>query len=888
MKQFQVTGMTCASCSARVEKAVNKLEGVSSVSVNLLMNSMQVEGNASTQSIIDAVENAGYKASEMIKSGKDSTRLDGANHTNAVMREDLSRNLNLENKQEFKRVRLRLLISGCLLLPLMYVSMGHMMWNWPLPERFANNHVAMGIYQLLLSAMIMIVNQRFFISGFKSLFHLAPNMDSLVAIGSLSSFAYSVYALFAMSDAVVMGNHAKVMQYMDEFYFESAAMILTLITVGKLLESLAKGKTTDALNSLIKLTPKTATVIRDGVEQIILVEDVAIGDTFIVRPGESIPIDGKVISGESAVDEAALTGESIPVDKRMDDSVYAATINQSGFLTCKASKTADNTTFAKIIQMVSDAAGSKAPIAKIADRVSGIFVPSVIGISIITILVWLFLKYPIGFALARGISVLVISCPCALGLATPVAIMVGTGIGAKNGILFKNATALEQTGKVHTIVLDKTGTITKGEPYVTDIVTLDFVSSEELLLLAYSLEQKSEHPLSKAIISYGNASGIGVPKEVTQFESIPGNGLSGVIDGETIYGGNRTLIEKKHSLSPKLNEEIEKLSLQGKTPLLFATNKRLLGIIAVADVLKENSKISIQQLKKMGVNVVMLTGDNQRCANAIGKQVEIDTVIADLMPDGKLKELEHLKQSGKVLMVGDGINDAPALTTADIGMAVGNGTDIAMEAADVVLMQSELSQVVTALKLSQETLKNIKENLFWAFFYNVIGIPLAAGVYYPLWGLKLSPMFGAAAMSLSSFCVVLNALRLNTKRFKFETESRNKEKGKVLVVDSNLEESKEQKIYVTNITIKNIENNNEQLEEEKESKKMTKTMKINGMMCGHCEARVKKVLEELAGVSLAKVSHEEGTAVVTCDDTVTNEMLTQCVAAQDYEVVSVE
>ncbi len=840
MEQYSVTGMSCAACSSRVEKAVSKVPGVTSCSVSLLTNSMGVEGTAAEQEIIKAVEDAGYGAAKKgaIAGGK------------PVITEMAGEEL-LKDR-ETPLLRQRLIASLGFLIVLMYISMGHMMWGWPLPAFLEGNHIAVGLFQLLLTIIIMVINQKFFISGFKSLFHKAPNMDTLVALGSTAAFVYSTYALFAMTDAQVKGNSNMVMEYMHEFYFESAAMILTLITVGKMLEARSKGKTTDALKSLMKLAPKTAILVIDGVETEVSIDQVKTGDIFVVRPGENIPVDGVVLEGNSAVNEAALTGESIPIDKEKGDHVSAATINQSGYLRCEATRVGEDTTLSQIIQMVSDAAATKAPIAKVADKVSGVFVPTVIIIAALTIFIWLLAGKDIGFALARGISVLVISCPCALGLATPVAIMVGNGVGAKNGIMFKTAVSLEEAGKMQIVALDKTGTITQGEPEVTDIITAKGIISQELLQLAFSLEKKSEHPLAGAIIRYAKNQNI-EEFEVTDFTALPGNGLSAVIEGEMLAGGNALFISKQAEVPEELKKQAEKLAGEGKTPLYFAKGKRLIGIIAVADIIKEDSPKAVQELKDMGIHVVMLTGDNERTANAVGKLAGVDEVIAGVLPDGKENVIRSLQNKGKVAMVGDGINDAPALTRADIGIAIGAGTDIAIDAADVVLMKSRLSDVAAAIRLSKATLKNIHENLFWAFIYNVIGIPLAAGIWIPIFGWQLNPMFGAAAMSLSSFCVVTNALRLNLVPIY--------KAGKI---------KKKKKI------------------EKMEEKGMTKTMKIEGMMCGHCEARVKKCLEAIPGVTEAAVSHEAGTAVVTLASEVTNETLTKAVEEQDYKVLSVE
>ena len=843
MEQYNVTGMTCAACQARVEKVVSKVPGVTSVSVSLLTNSMGVEGTALSTDIVAAVEKAGYHAS-----------VKGAEKESSQGAEALA-------DTETPKLLKRLIISLIFLMPLMYLSMGHMMWNWPLPGFLNNNHVGMGLAQLLFTVIIMVINQRFFISGFTSLIHRAPNMDTLVAMGATAAFSYSTYALFAMTVAQTAGNNKLVMSYMHEFYFESAAMILTLITLGKTLEAYSKGKTTDALKSLMNLAPKMATVVRNGQEQIISAEQVKKGDIFLVKPGESIPVDGIVLEGNSAIDEAALTGESIPVDKAEGDNVSAATINQSGFLKCEATRVGEDTTLSQIIKMVSDAAATKAPIAKIADKVSGIFVPAVITIAVITIIGWLLAGQTVGFALARGISVLVISCPCALGLATPVAIMVGNGVGAKNGILFKTAVSLEEAGKVDIVALDKTGTITTGQPKVTDIFPADGISEKELLEVAFALEKKSEHPLAKAIVEYGNEKKFTVPV-VEDFQAVPGNGLTGTLNNKTLIGGNLLFIEKSLSISEKIKHSAEQLASAGKTPLFFAKENRLLGMIAVADVIKEDSPQAIKELKAMGIHVVMLTGDNERTAKAIGEQAGVDNVIAGVLPDGKESVIRALGE--KVAMVGDGINDAPALTRADIGIAIGAGTDVAMDAADVVLMKSKLADVPAAIRLSRGVLRNIHENLFWAFFYNTIGIPLAAGLLIPVLGWKLNPMFGAAAMSLSSFCVVTNALRLNLLNIR----STKKDKKKQKAID---------------VSIININNN-----EKKEVNEMTKTMNIKGMMCGHCEAAVKKALEALPEVASAEVSHEKGTAVVTLEKEIADDVLKKTIEDKDYEVVEIK
>lgn len=847
MKQYTVTGMSCAACSARVEKAVSGVEGVSSCSVSLLTNSMGVEGTAAPADIIRAVEEAGYGASPK-GAGKEDRKSAGL-----AEQEDM-----LKDK-ETPLLKKRLWWSVGFLFILMYLSMGHMMWNFSLPGFLEGNHVAMGLIQLLLTIIIMVINQKFFISGFKSLWHRAPNMDTLVALGASAAFVYSTYALFAMTDAQVKGNMEAVMSYMHEFYFESAAMILTLITVGKMLEAHSKGKTTDALKSLMKLAPKTATVQRDGKEMEVSIEEVNKGDIFVVLPGENIPVDGIVLEGSSAVNEAALTGESIPVDKAAGDSVSAATLNQSGFLKCEAVRVGEDTTLSQIIQMVSDAAATKAPIAKAADRVSGVFVPAVITIAVITILVWLFAGESIGFALARGISVLVISCPCALGLATPVAIMVGNGMGARNGIMFKTAVSLEEAGKMNIVALDKTGTITSGEPKVTDVIAVDGVSKEDLIFYANALEMRSEHPLAKAIIEYAEESGVRTV-ETGDFQALPGNGLQAVLQGESLTGGNYKFISNRVSVPEEMKAQSEKLSEEGKTPLFFAREEKLLGIIAVADVIKEDSPKAVKELQNMGIRVVMLTGDNERTAKAIGAQAGVDEVIAGVLPDGKESVIRSLKEQGKVAMVGDGINDAPALTRADIGIAIGAGTDIAIDAADVVLMKSRLKDVPAAIRLSRAVLRNIHENLFWAFFYNVIGIPLAAGVWIPLFHWELNPMFAAAAMSLSSFCVVTNALRLNL--FKMYDAGRDK------------------KTANRNLKKKSIK--------KEEVKKMEKTMKIEGMMCEHCEARVKKCLKALSQVDSAQVSHKEGTAVVSLNADIDNAVLKKTVEDQDYKVVDIQ
>ena len=860
MKQYTVTGMSCAACSARVEKAVSKVDGVTSCSVSLLTNSMGVEGSATDAQIVEAVEQAGYGASP--KGTATESENDKANNS----LEQLKAAQDALVDRETPKLRNRLIASLIFLVVLMYFSMGHMMWGWPLPKFFNGNHVAMGLLQLLLTVAVMVINQKFFISGFKGLIHGAPNMDTLVALGSAASFGYSVYALFAMTAAQVNGDMDAVMSYMHEFYFESAAMILALITVGKMLEAHSKGKTTDALKSLMQLAPKTATVVRDGVEQEISVDAVKKGDIFVVRPGENIPVDGEIIEGTTAVNESALTGESIPVDKQPKDAVSAATVNQSGFIKCRATRVGEDTTLSQIIQMVSDAAATKAPIAKIADRVSGVFVPAVITIAIITIIAWLIAGETVGFALARGISVLVISCPCALGLATPVAIMVGNGKGAKSGILFKTAASLEATGRTQIVALDKTGTITSGEPKVTDIVPDETFFEEtgnnagKLLAIAASVEAKSEHPLAKAIMERAKTDEIAVA-EVTDFSAVVGNGLTAILAGKMIKAGNLAFVSKFVKVSDDMRAKAVEFSKEGKTPLFFAADDRLCGIIAVADTIKEDSPEAVRQLKNMGIRVVMLTGDNEQTANAIGKQAGVDEVIAGVLPDGKEAVIRKLKKQGRVAMVGDGINDAPALTRADMGIAIGAGSDVAIDAADVVLMKSRLIDVPAAVRLSRATLTNIHENLFWAFFYNVIGIPLAAGLWYPLLGWKLNPMFGAAAMSLSSFCVVTNALRLNLCRVydpKHDRKATPDRKNKT-----------------------NKPN-------ESEEKSMTKTMNIEGMMCGHCEARVKKALEALDAVSEAVVSHESGTAVVTLSSDISDEKLKETVEAEDYKVTSIQ
>ncbi len=899
MEQYTVTGMSCAACSARVEKEVSKVPGVSSCSVSLLTNSMGVEGTANPDAIIAAVVHAGYGAS--LKSMGTGNGIDAQGATRTGTGTDIGSEVSVMHgtagmsgrnsieqaedalaDRETPVMKRRLIASLVFLVVLMYFSMGHMMWNWPVPVFFAENHVAMGLLQMLLTIAVMVINQKFFINGFKGLLHRAPNMDTLIALGSGASFIYSTYALFAMTDAQVKGDIEGVMSYLHEFYFESAAMILALITVGKMLEARSKGKTTDALKGLMKLAPKTAVVVRDGVEVEVPVEQVKIGDEFVVRPGENIPMDGVVLEGTSAVNESALTGESIPVDKTVGDSVSTATLNQSGFLRCQATKVGEDTTLAQIIQMVSDAAATKAPIAKIADRVSGVFVPVVITIAVIAFLAWLLAGESVGFALARGISVLVISCPCALGLATPVAIMVGNGVGAKHGILFKTAVSLEETGKMQIVALDKTGTITNGEPKVTDIQPVAGIDKDELLSLAYALEKKSEHPLARAIVEEVSSRGVNITCDendsvscdvmqadalcctgkidrerlisVTDFQAVPGNGLYGKLGQDALYGGNLQYISSKVTVSEDMRLASQRLAEEGKTPLFFAKNDELIGIIAVADTIKEDSPKAVKELQNMGIHVVMLTGDNERTANAIGKQVGVDEVIAGVLPDGKEKIIRELQKKGKVAMVGDGINDAPALTRADMGIAIGAGTDVAVDAADVVLMKSVLSDVPAAIRLSRATLRNIHQNLFWAFFYNVIGIPLAAGVWYPIFGWELNPMFGAAAMSLSSFCVVSNALRLNL----------------VKIYDARKDKR------LKHVIVKMEEN------------KMERTMKIEGMMCGHCEASVKKCLEALPEVAEAKVSHVDGTAIVTLSAEISNEVLKKTVEDKDYKVLDIQ
>ena len=851
MEQYTITGMSCAACSARVEKAVGKVPGVTACSVSLLTNSMGVEGTASPQNIIRAVEQAGYGASPKA--------------AGPAQAQPAAAALDALADHETPKLKQRLIASLGFLLVLMYFSMGHMMWGWPLPAWFAGNHLAVALVELLLAGIVMVINQRFFISGFKSLLHRSPNMDTLVALGSTASFVWSTYAVFVMTDAQLHGDTARVMEYMMELYFESAAMILTLITVGKMLEARSKGKTTDALKSLMKLAPKTATLLREGREVEVPIEQVRRGDQFVVRPGENIPVDGVVLEGASAVNESALTGESIPVDKAPGDAVSAATVNQSGFLRCEATRVGEDTTLSQIIRMVSDAAATKAPIAKIADKVSGVFVPAVITIAVITTLAWLLLGRDLAFALARGISVLVISCPCALGLATPVAIMVGNGMGAKNGILFKTAASLEAAGRTQIVALDKTGTITKGEPQVTEMVPVEGVTEQELLTLAAALEQKSEHPLAKAVLAYAAQQGLQAPA-VTDFTALPGNGLSARLEGRSIYGGSLSFIQTQTQVPAALAQQAQQLAEQGKTPLFFGGEKKLLGVIAVADTIKEDSPEAIRQLRQMGIRVVMLTGDNQRTAEAIGRQAGVDQVIAGVLPDGKESVIRALSEKGKVAMVGDGINDAPALTRADTGIAIGAGTDVAIDAADVVLMNSRLSDVPAAIRLSRATLRNIHENLFWAFIYNVIGIPLAAGVFIPL-GLTLNPMFGAAAMSLSSFCVVSNALRLNL----FDLHSVKKDKP-IRAVELPPAPAPRQTACPINTEVAT----------------MQKTIKIEGMMCGHCEATVKKALEALPQVQSAQVSHTAGTAVVTLSEAVDDAALTKAVEDKDYTVTGIE
>ena len=890
MKQYTVTGMSCAACSSRVEKAVSKVPGVTACSVSLLTNSMGVEGDVPPETVIHAVEDAGYGAS--LKGQGTAAQAQSASEAEDALKD-----------RETPVLKHRLIASLGFLAVLMYMSMGHMMWGWLLPHFMDGNHVAMGLLQLLLAGIIMVINQKFFISGFKGLLHRAPNMDTLVALGSGASFIYSTYALFAMTDAQLKGNDTAVMSYMHEFYFESAAMILALITVGKMLEARSKGKTTDALKGLMKLAPKTAVIIRDGVETKVPIEEVKKGDVFVVRPGENIPVDGVVLEGTSAVNEAALTGESIPVDKAQGDPVSAATVNQSGYLRCEATRVGEDTSLSQIIRMVSDAAATKAPIAKIADRVSGVFVPAVITIAVVTTIIWLLAGQTFGFALARGISVLVISCPCALGLATPVAIMVGNGMGAKNGILFKTAVSLEETGKMDIVALDKTGTITSGEPRVTDVIPSGGVTEKELVSLALSLEKKSEHPLAKAVLLYAKEQQVDAP-EAADFQALPGNGLSGTLEGASLAGGSFSYISGHTTVSAQEQASFERLASEGKTPLCFMKNGRLAGMIAVADVIKEDSPQAVKELQNMGIRVVMLTGDNERTARAIGAQAGVDEVIAGVLPDGKESVIRSLKEQGKVAMVGDGINDAPALTRADIGIAIGAGTDIAIDAADVVLMKSRLSDVPASIRLSRATLRNIHENLFWAFFYNVVGIPLAAGLLYPIFGWKLNPMFGAAAMSLSSFCVVTNALRLNL--FKMHDASKDHPMRKKAEKAANKGGEKAENAGAVRMgaedtrSIGQTANENETVSKEMQKSEnqknhinmegitMTKTMNIEGMMCGHCEARVKKALEALAGVESAEVSHEKGTAVVSMSADVADDTLKEAVEAQDYKVDSIQ
>ena len=882
MEQYNVTGMSCAACSARVEKAVSKVPGVESCSVSLLTNSMGVEGTAQAADIIRAVEEAGYGASPKESGGAGRTASAGTTQAEEALKD-----------RETPLLKKRLWYSVGFLAALMYLSMGHMMWNWPVPRVLADNHVAMGLIQLLLTIVIMVINQKFFVSGFKSLFHRAPNMDTLVALGAGAAFVYSTYALFAMTDAQMRGDMAGVMDYMHEFYFESAAMILTLITVGKMLEARSKGRTTDALKGLMKLAPKTAVLLKNGVETEVPIEQVQKGDVFVVRPGENIPVDGRVLEGSSAVNESALTGESIPVDKSVGDPVSAATVNQSGFIKCEATRVGEDTTLSQIIKMVSDAAATKAPIAKVADKVSGVFVPVVIVIALLTIGVWLLAGEGIGYALARGISVLVISCPCALGLATPVAIMVGNGMGARHGILFKTAVSLEETGKMEIVALDKTGTITSGEPKVTDLLPASGISEEELLTTAYALEAKSEHPLARAVLQYGRERKLAA-QEVSDFKALPGNGLTGILQGAALSGGNLAFISGQAKVDREMADRAQQLAGEGKTPLFFAKDGKLMGIIAVADAMKEESPKAIAELKNMGIHVVMLTGDNERTARAIGAQAGVDEVIAGVLPDGKESVIRALQEKGKVAMVGDGINDAPALTRADMGIAIGAGTDVAIDAADVVLMNSRLTDVPAAIRLSRATLRNIHENLFWAFIYNVIGIPLAAGVWIPIFGWELNPMFGAAAMSLSSFCVVTNALRLNLFRV---YDARRDRKIRPHGAGRKRKGTGQENASCT-LPGQDMSKNTPcgggctlpaQDENKKmEDTKMEKTMTIEGMMCGHCEAAVKKGLEALDGVTEAQVSHEKGTAVVTLDAEVSNETLTKAVEALDYKVTGIQ
>ncbi|MBR0409741.1 MAG: heavy metal translocating P-type ATPase [Eubacterium sp.] len=889
MKQYNVTGMTCAACVARVEKAVNKVDGVTECAVSLLTNSMGVDGTASEADIIAAVEKAGYQASAKA-SGESGKQQAARSDSDDVLKDT-----------ETPRLKKRLLASLGFLLVLMYFSMGHMMWNWPIPSWFEGNHVAMGLLQLLLAVIVMVINQKFFISGFKSLIAGSPNMDTLVALGSSASFVYSVYALFAMTDAQLKGGADAAMPWMHEFYFESAAMILTLITVGKMLEAHSKGKTTDALKGLMKLAPKTAVLFKDGEEVTVSIEQVKQGDIFVVRPGENIPVDGVIIEGNSAVNEAALTGESIPVDKEEGDLVSAATINQSGYIKCEATRVGEDTTLSQIIQMVSDAAATKAPAAKVADKVSGIFVPAVIGIALITLVVWLLLGQTLGFALARAISVLVISCPCALGLATPVAIMVGNGMGAKNGILFKTAASLEETGKVQIVALDKTGTITSGVPRVTDLIPADGISENDLLSMAFSLEKRSEHPLAKAVLALALERQLNAD-EVSDFKALPGNGLTAGWNGKTLCGGNYSFIKTRTSVPDNIRIRSEELSEEGKTPLFFSCDDRLIGIIAVADVIKEDSPRAVKELQDMGIHVVMLTGDNERTARAIGRQAGVNQVVAGVLPDGKESVISSLKQYGKVAMVGDGINDAPALTSADTGIAIGAGTDVAIDAAEVVLMKSRLSDVPAAIRLSRATLKNIHENLFWAFIYNIIGIPLAAGCYIALFGWKLNPMFGAAAMSLSSFCVVSNALRLNLFRI-HETRHDKKLKNALSPEDllnssigSSISLSNDQPDNTANIPAEKdtVSLSSETIDidkqtDQKEDKiNMTKTLRIEGMMCGNCEKHVRKALEAIDGVESAVASHEAGTAVVTLSKDVADDVLKAAVEEEEYPVTGIE
>lgn len=861
MEHYSVTGMSCAACSSRVEKAVSKVDGVTECTVSLLTNSMTVEGTAAPETIIQAVKDAGYGATQKDKAAGKQSR---------SQEDEMSE---IEDK-EIKTLRNRLCSSIVFLLLLMYLSMGHMMWGWPLPGFLKDNHVAMGLIQMLLTIVIMVINQKFFISGFKSLLHRSPNMDTLVALGSGAAFGYSTYALFAMTDAQMKNDMHTVMGYMHEFYFESAAMILTLITVGKMLESYSKGKTTNAIKSLLQLAPKKASVLRNGEYVEVSIEEVRVDDLFLVHPGESIPVDGMVVEGNSAVNEASLTGESIPVDKTKGDTVSAATVNQSGVLTCKAVRIGEDTTLSQIIRMVSDAAATKAPIAKVADKVSGVFVPAVLLIAAVTTIIWLLAGQDAGFALARGISVLVISCPCALGLATPVAIMVGNGVGAKNGIMFKNASALEEAGRIRRIALDKTGTITKGEPEVTDIVAAEGVTKDELLLYAYALEKNSEHPLAKAIHMYAQQKKIEA-KEVDELEALAGHGLQAKINGKGLYGGNRGFIEEKTPIAKEILQQGEQFAKEGKTPLYFAMDQKMLGLIAVADVLKEEAAQAVQELQDLGIHVTMLTGDHEETAKAIGRLAGVDEVIAGVLPDGKESTIRTLQQRGKVAMVGDGINDAPALTRADVGVAIGAGTDIAIDAADVVLMKSNVRDIPAMIRLSRATLRNIHENLFWAFIYNVIGIPLAAGAWISLFHWELNPMFGAAAMSLSSFCVVSNALRLNLCKI-YDAKKKHNHK----MVEPVIENKASSQEPLAEQSLNKIK--------KEEDKKMEKEMKIEGMMCGHCEARVKKALEAVDGVKEAIVSHEKKNAIVTLEKEVANDVLKEAVEAQDYEVTSIQ